>query len=65
MFWNLVIRSENEARKELPDYDAATEFLEKSRMDEPKALYPDRDPNALALARNTGLRRSSNSAITS
>src|SRR5690606_35403732 len=38
------------------DYDKATTFLEESRVAELKALYPDRNPHALAMARQNGFQ---------
>lgn len=54
-FWNTVIRSEQEIRLKVPDYDEATEFLERSRIAELEFMVPD-DDRGLALAQQYGFR---------
>src|SRR5690606_10287638 len=54
-FWNTVIRSEQEIRLKVPDYDEATEFLEQSRIAELEFMVPD-DERGLALAQQYGFR---------
>ena len=54
-FWNTVIRSEQEIRLKVPDYDEATSFLEQSRIAELEFMVPD-DDRGLALAQQYGFR---------
>jgi len=52
-FWNTVIRSEQEIRLKVPDYDEATSFLEQSRIAELEFMVPD-DERGRALAQQYG-----------
>ncbi len=54
-FWNTVIRSEQEIRLKVPDYDDATSFLEQSRIAELEFMVPD-DDRGRALAQQYGFQ---------
>ena len=51
-FIGAVERSEREARENIADYDQAAEFLERGRIAELERMYPDRHPQAAAIARH-------------
>jgi hypothetical protein len=52
----VVNAAENAARKNFVDYDEACEHHEKNRMEELASAYPDDDPEAIAFARQYGLK---------
>jgi hypothetical protein len=51
-----VESSERAARETIADYDEACEHLETSRMRELELAYPDRHPQAQAIAKHYGFR---------
>ncbi len=54
-FWGEIEAQETEFKSKTPDYGDATMFLEQSRMNELKLMFPDDAPGAIQLAQENKL----------